>query len=344
MNKILPLILFLITNCVFSITNTAPTNKKNKDSLINSHQKASHNQEAEIITSNSFINALEKKFPKQSNSSTYKSISPEFSWDYIQKTFIPDSLTTNQKSTATESFNKIDNENLWVDQFANEDIVSLPIGVKYNLGNVEYAIGIVKAEFHADYTILTAFARVTIQQSDKDGNPMKLFFGADDVKLSHQGGIIDDAKLVLLGDVPIPFNGGNWLIQLHGGLDYRSGITNALSYVTIDCSGIKNLALNGTVEFSRNMLIPIEQDGKVHEEKTIIQNNYPNRVRGAFNIIADNWSDILVEISLQPFVRANKRNGKDYKGNMEFYINLILVIYETLLIFNFLVFTTKMVY
>ena len=52
------------------------------------------------------------------------------------------------------------------------------------------------------------------------------------MKLSHQGGIIGDANLVLLGDLNIPFNAGKWMLTLKGGFDYKTGETQNLTYVT----------------------------------------------------------------------------------------------------------------
>ncbi|UNY99051.1 hypothetical protein MQE36_01575 [Zhouia spongiae] len=341
---------FLLLLVFLSYTNSYPfpnnflfPDKNVKDSLVHngtgnkgksivSKQEEVSIHEYGSTVSTTFLKALEQKFPESDNTGNYIPNAPEFSWEYIQNTYTVDSLTNSQQLAAKGSFAKIEEQQHWVDEFSNEDIVTLPVGVKYQTENVEYAIGITEAEINPDHTILTVFARVKIQQSDKEGRPIELFFGADNVKLSHQGGIIGDAKLVLLGDVPIPFNGGNWLLQLNGGFSYRSGNTRHLTYVTIDCSGVKNLALNGSVEFSRNMLIPIEKDGKVHENITTIKRrvyteegsktiSVPNRVRGDFNIVVDSWSDILVDISLQPFVRAKKRNGDNYNGNMQFYLN-----------------------
>ncbi|WP_271785506.1 hypothetical protein, partial [Aquimarina algiphila] len=78
-------------------------------------------------------------------------------------------------------------------------------------------------------------------QPDDKGKPTELLFGANNVKLSHQGGIIGDANLVLLGDVFIPFNSGNWLLILKGGLNYNTGDTQNKTYVAIDCDGVKEM-------------------------------------------------------------------------------------------------------
>ncbi|WP_335966834.1 hypothetical protein [Galbibacter sp. PAP.153] len=263
----------------------------------------------------SFLDKLEAKFPKAEESlKAEKTASPEFNWQYLKERYkLPDSVNTLQNEAAA-SLKKIEESGLWVDRFGNEDIVALPVGVKNTIGNVEYAIGVVKAEINPQYTELTVFARIRIPQSNEKGEPLELFFGADNVKLSHQGGIVGDAKLVLLGDIPIPFNGGNWLVTLHGGFDYSTGFTPNLTYATIDCDGIKNLSLDGSVEFSRKYILPVTPNGEVDQASG-------NRVRADFNVTVEDWNDLLVGVSIQPFTRAQKRNNNNYDGNFLFYVN-----------------------
>jgi hypothetical protein len=235
-----------------------------------------------------------------------------------------------EKAIALASITKIEESNRWVDKFSNQDLVELPIGIRKTVSNVSYSIGITKAVFSPEYTTLTVFCRVDIPQKDKDGLPMQLFFGADDVKLSHDGGIIGDAKLVLLGNVDIPFSGNKWQLSLYGGFDMNTGTTQDLTYVTIDCDGFKEMRISGAVEFSRDLILPIDpKSGLVEEAKIAVPKKYyngrtyqvPNRVKGEFTFMASNWNDILVNVTLQPFVLKDKRNGKDYDGNFEFLVN-----------------------
>lgn len=233
-------------------------------------------------------------------------------------------------SAASSSIEKIEASDRWVDKFSNQDLVELPIGIRNTVNNIQYSIGITKATFSPEYTTLTVFCRVDIPQKDKNGKPMQLFFGANDVKLSHQGGIIGDAKLVLLGNVDIPFSENKWQLSLYGGFDMATGNVNDLTYVTIDCDGFKEMKVSGAVEFSRNLILPIDPLTKtVDEAKTTIPKKYyngktvqiPNRVRGEFSFMASSWNDILVNVSLQPFVLKDKRNGKDFEGNFQFLVN-----------------------
>ena len=234
-------------------------------------------------------------------------------------------------SAASSSIQKIEASDRWVDKFSNEDLVELPIGIRKTISNVQYSIGVTKATFTPEYTTLTVFCRVDIPQKDKNGQPMQLFFGANNVKLSHQGGIIGEAKLVLLGNVDIPFSDNKWQVSLYGGFDMATGnVNDDLTYVTIDCDGFKEMKISGAVEFSRDLILPIDPVTKtVDEKKATVPKTYyngktaqiPNRVRGEFNFLAGSWNDILVNVTLQPFVMKDKRNGKDFEGNFQFLVS-----------------------
>ncbi|MFB9056646.1 hypothetical protein ACFFU9_07785 [Mariniflexile ostreae] len=276
-----------------------------------------------------------KSFEISSNSSH------EFTWEYIEKWYPSSDSIAKDISKAAEIFKAIEEGGFWIDSFGNEDMQELPIGVKHLRENIDYALCITQAIINKDYTELTVFARVRIPQINKEGLPFELFFGANNVKLSHKGGIIGDANLVLLGDVNIPFNSGNWMLSLKGGFDYKSGEIDSKTFVTIDCDGVKEMGIQGVVEFSRALILPIEESGEVDEKKTtetrIFENEsgkqtaqVPYRVKGEFNLIAKDWNDLLVDIDLQPFVLAKKRNNKDYKGNFQFAINKAILDFSDL--------------
>ncbi|WP_158837577.1 hypothetical protein [Polaribacter sp. L3A8] len=266
----------------------------------------------------------------------HKDSKPEFSWSNIKKWFPVSDTIVQNRDLASASFTVIEEHDSWVDSFTNEDIKELPVGVKHIKNSIEYSIGITKAIITKDHTELTVFARVKLPQTDSNSQPIELFFGADNVKLSHQGGIVGDANLVLLGDLNIPFNAGKWLLTLKGGFNYTTGDIENKTYVTIGCEGVKKMGIQGVVEFSRDLVIPVETEGvkagtvdesKTMVNKTIITENgtqvlqVPYRVKGEFNVTATGWNDILVPIDLQPFVLAQKRNNEDYKGNFQFAVN-----------------------
>ena len=265
------------------------------------------------LPANQFVQLpeLDKKFPIQNL--VNKITSPEFTFNTIKSEFPLFSEDVEKaKAEAKAGFKEIDSTGRWIGSFRNEDIQVLPVGISHEVNGVTYQLGFVKAEFNTEYTELTVFVKVIIPQQDDKGKPTELLFGANNVKLSHQGGIIGDANLVLLGDVFIPFNGGNWLLILKGGLNYKTGDTQNKTFVTINCDGVKEMGIEGEVQFSRNMILPVDPTGKLLPEtvtytgavKEPIQ--IPNRVTGAFRAVASDWNDLIVEISLSPFVLASQ--------------------------------------
>ena len=235
---------------------------------------------------------------------------------------------------AAQQMQKIERKELWVDNLSLQNITSLPIGIKTRkrgenaADNATYSIGIIKATLHSDYTELQVFAKVDIPQKGDDGRPISLFFGANNIKLSHSGGIIGDAKLALLGDIAIPIHKDAWQLTLYGGFNKQTGQTEDLTYAVIDCDGFKEFRLSGAVEFSRELILPLE-NGVVNEAQQTVPITLsngrvveaPNRVRGDFSITASAWNDLIMNVSLSPFVLAKKQNGTDYNGNFQFLVS-----------------------
>ncbi|WP_430611999.1 hypothetical protein [Flavobacterium sp. JP2137] len=229
--------------------------------------------------------------------------------------------------SAVATINELEKTNRWVDNFSNQDLVELPVGVRKTIQNTRYSIGITQATFYPDYTEMQVYCKIDIPQTDAQGRPISLFFGADNVKLSHQGGIIGDAKLTLLGDVDIPVS-KDWQLTLYGGFDMNTGGSLNQTYATIDCDGFKELKISGAVEFSENLIRPLTSTHTVNAAPTReIQHpvgfvkTVKNRVRGDFSFTVSSWNDILVRVDLEPFVLAEKRNGNDYEGNFQFLVN-----------------------
>ncbi len=224
---------------------------------------------------------------------------------------LPANSINDERAEAQENFKKIDESGRWVDSFSNENIQVLPVGVKHDVGGVEYQLGFAKAVFSKEYAELTVFAKIILPQSNSDGTPREIFFGANNIKLSHDGGIMGEANLSLLGDYFVPFNDEKWILVFKGGANFRTGNVTNTSYVTIDCDGVKSIGLNGELQITRELVLPLEQNGNLAPETRNYtdasgQNSIiPNRVTGSFNVVASDFNDLLVNIDLPPFVLAN---------------------------------------
>ncbi|MAU15749.1 MAG: hypothetical protein CMH46_09450 [Muricauda sp.] len=279
---------------------------KEKDSLSN------RKSVIEKKTVRRFFEGLNDKQNHFSFSSTTKS---EFDQDYINKNFSRDTIINQQIGTAQTVFEKLEETQNYIDLISSKDFAILPIGVKSTIGTITYTMAISKAKIMPTYTEVTAFVHIQLPQSDSDDNPIELFFGADNIKISHQGGIYGDANLVLLGDIGIPINGGNGLVALKGGFDMETGNVQDLTYVTIDCGGFKELGITADVLFPRSMLEPVDANYEVIADENI-------KVQGHFQTIVGDWNDILVEIDLPSFQLAkNQSSDNSGKAGLIFEIN-----------------------
>jgi len=257
------------------------------------------------------LDVLDNKYPINKEPKTSFSVDNQlFSFKNIHNEYPSLEKDIENKSEAQATFSAIIEDEKWVDSFSSEDVQSLPIGIQKEMSNITYQVGFSKAKFTKDYTELTAFVRIILPQTDERGEPIELFFGANNVKLTHDGGLVGESNLVLLGDVFIPFNAGNWLLSLKGGFDMKTGVTQNTTYITIDCDGVKEFSLLGEIQFARKLIVPIDENGNLdtptrpYTRSDGSKTEIPNRVRGGFSMIASDWNDILVEISLSPFALA----------------------------------------
>ncbi len=255
------------------------------------------------------LDLLDEKFPIAiSNQSSFTE--PEFTYDRIRSEFPVENRILEDRQRAAAMFQDIETQGNWVDSFSNEDIQTLPLGMKYTQdeGGTDIEIGLMSAVVSTQYISFTAFMRLTLEQTDDTGERIQLFFGANDLKISHQGGIVGDANLVLMGDVNVPFDNGSWLISFKGGFNYATGVTDAITYANIDCDGLNEIGVTAEVQFSRDKVLPASLDGKLlpatrsYRASDGTTKQIPNRVTGAFSVVVSDWNDMLTEISLSPFV------------------------------------------
>lgn len=237
----------------------------------------------------------------------------EFTSDYIKSNYVQDPRIDSLVSKAKNVFNAIEETGSYASVLGSEDMIALPVGVKKRIGNTTTIMGVSEAKFFPNYTEVTLFIKLIIQQSGADGKQRELFFGANNVKISHSGGIYGDMNISLLGDVAIPINGNKALLQLKGGMNMKTGIIEDKTYVTIDCTGIKEIGVAADVIFSRTLLEPLNADFSLITDTK-------KKVVGSFQTKVSDWNDILAEVDINhPFQITNDKSttGKG-KGGLAF--------------------------
>ncbi|WP_110049901.1 hypothetical protein [Chitinophaga sp. S165] len=219
-------------------------------------------------------------------------IAPEtglFSDATLRSLYDTDSSAHMYRDIAKAEFEKIDKSNRYTSTLKPDDLNELPIGLFKTVGNTTVTIAVSNAMFYSTYAELTVYAKVQIPQE-----PREIFFGLKGLKLSYKGGILGDAKLVLLGDIPIRLGGGTAALILKGGMDMKTGQGLDQTYVTIDCNGFKELGVSGELMFPRSMLVPLKADGERNTDTSA-------QVKASFNTVVSDWNDILVSVELPAF-------------------------------------------
>ncbi|MEM9327582.1 MAG: hypothetical protein AAGA85_18085, partial [Bacteroidota bacterium] len=233
---------------------------------------------------------------------------PEFDAAYIDQNFAPGDDVEKLLDDAYEAIQKLEELNNFVDVLTGNELLQLPVGLRKRdpTSDNEVVIAVSSVRFHPEYSELKLWAKLIVPHSNTP-----LFFGAEGVKFSHDGALIGDAKLVLLGDFPIPFNGDNWLLTLKGGVDLRTGSFLDKTYLSIDCNGLKEIGLQGDLKVSRNVLLPLKPDGSYlcggtaepfqedeNGRKVATSGCY---VETSFQLQAAGWNDVLLDVTLPDF-------------------------------------------
>ncbi len=158
--------------------------------------------------------------------------------------------------------------------------VELPVGISKTIGGITYDIAIHAIRLKPAYAELDVFMQFTVPQ-----NNQVLTFMARGIKFSKSAGIVGDAKLELLGDYGINFNGDKVQLIIKGTSSGQG------TYAVMDCDGFRELSLDAEIKFSRDMIRPENADGSVGS----------GNVQTKFKSVLSGWNDLVVQIDLPPF-------------------------------------------
>lgn len=204
------------------------------------------------------------------------------------------SFSREQLETVKKTFEAIAQSDAYTESLTSASQNILPVGLKRVINNMAITLAVDKAYFHTDYTSLSVYAQVVLPQKGSEQDLMSkektLFFGAREIKLSHDGSIIGDANLTLLEDIEIPFNNGKMSVTLKGDYDNTTGNTQSKTYMSIDCKGFKELGIDADISFPTTLI------------KTAAETPTSDpTVRGHFRTVINNWNDIVANITLPSF-------------------------------------------
>lgn len=191
----------------------------------------------------------------------------------------------------------------WVSSLTSDQLTELPVGIRENKNSVEYALLMTKARFTPQHALIDLYARITVPDANSSTGKRELYFGAKEVKMSFQGQLFGDVKLVLLGSVGIEF-GSSWSLRLQGGhFDKEMGnAEEGKTFVVVNCDGIKEISLHGKLRISDQLVVPLDPAGKV------IPNAF---VQTEVVVGLTDWNDLLLEVTLPDFAIAEQVQNAD---------------------------------
>lgn len=155
--------------------------------------------------------------------------------------------------------------------------VQLPVALGQN-DNTNYAVIISEISGDRNGALLEAYFLFEIPQTGD-----KIAFRGKNIGFSHDGALTGVGRMELIGNYPIKLN-EKTLVTILG---------KGNTFVEFDCEGFKSMGIEAEIEFSRDLIIPEDENGK--------QKPAPERVKTKFQTIAQYWNDLLVGVQLPAF-------------------------------------------
>ncbi len=171
---------------------------------------------------------------------------------------------------------KVKSENRFIDKLDSATIISLPVGIKTELGGLEYTILIEQVSFKPNGAFFNAFMSFEIPQSGK-----KLSFRGLNIPLSFGGGLKGNVRLELVSSVSLKIGEGMDMI-ING---------DTKTYVIWDCNGFKEMAVDADILFDPSIFVPEDNMGNIIE----------GQIKTHFNVNIADWNDLIVQLSITPF-------------------------------------------
>jgi len=189
----------------------------------------------------------------------------------------PSNKVLDERQRIISQYQQIKEENKYTDYLDLGSTVEFPVGIRKTIGNLEYVIAIDSVVITPHYSYLNASMMFKPPQS-----ATPIVFRGTDIRFTRQGGLSGTAKLELVGDYLIKTPAGRIDLYLNG----------SETFVEWDCDGFKQFQLDGSIVFSRDLLVPIDQSTSVLPT---------GQVEAAFSIAIGNWNDLIASAAITPF-------------------------------------------
>ncbi len=218
-------------------------------------------------------------------------VAPDTDAEFMQVT----NLVADERTDARKAFSTLDAQSQYVEgDLTYDDLVTLPVGIRKKIGENTIEMAVAKAVFLSEKAELTVYIRMTIPVADVNTGTTErvLYFGADQVGITRNGGLTGDFRAVLLGDFVLPFRNYSIILRGGGGLAANGQVAGELTYAEFTCgSGFEEARLVADVVFPREVLIPLDKT----QNYEVIPNG---RVTGHFDFMSDKGlHNVLISVS-----------------------------------------------
>ena len=160
-----------------------------------------------------------------------------------------DTVDQKEREKAAELDKEVHDGNLIISDLHQLAYLKLPVGIQKQIGPLEYTIIISNMESTpSGGSVLEAYFMFEIPNTGD-----KIAFRGTKIPFSNSGGFSGRGRLELIGDYHIVLNSSTLL----------SLIGKGNSFVEFDCEGFAGMALEASVEFSRDLIVPEDQNGEI---------------------------------------------------------------------------------
>ncbi|MFZ1228993.1 MAG: hypothetical protein WAQ83_13325, partial [Saprospiraceae bacterium] len=212
---------------------------------------------------------------QNTNDDNSRKISPQ---DYEVISFFVDN--NEAVKTANEVINKALSVGKVVANLSAEDLLHPPILLlDEEINNVRYVLAVDDIRIRPGGIVMQAYAKII-------GPKDSIYFGAPNLMFSGSGGIIGDMKLGLLSDYTFVVGKDKAHVTL------KQINKNEGCFITFDCDGFKELALDANVKFNRNIMVPVDANGNPNKTGTVTT---------SFAMYIRDFNDWIVDISIPDF-------------------------------------------
>lgn len=193
-----------------------------------------------------------------------------------------DSTSNPQIDKVISVVNTVEEKSNFIDILTPDSNVTLPVGIRKQIGNVRYIIAVDSMKFRPDGAFFSAYAAI-----DFPGTLKKIAFEAVNIKFNPKGVVGGNmARLMLVSEHTIKINNTVSLKILPDGNNF----------IDWDCTGFKGISLKGKFIFSKSKLLP---DSTQTNEKT---------VTASFQLYTNDIHNFIAQVNMTPFTVEGLKN------------------------------------